>query len=181
MSEIAIDFLLGPDWISRTIAWFGQGPNGWSHCASVIRDDIHGERYLDARSDVVGGVPPGVHVRSIAEEKWIKKCRASLEVTQAEYDSFEANLRAKISDLYAKPDILGFILNKDLHRSGTYYCMALALNGVQHVGRSWKQGHLGYVPFPLPVPVHQVTPDAGLLILATAGFTIGETVYNPAP
>jgi hypothetical protein len=169
MSEIAVDFLLGPDWTSRLIAYFGQGPGGWSHCASVLKDG----RYLDARSDILGNVSSGIHIRDPKTEKWIRKRRATLQVTDAEYTEWEANLRAKITDGYARRDVLGFILNKDLHRGGTYDCSALAINGIQHVARAWAQPHLGYVPFPLPVPAHQVTPNALLLILATAGFNIG--------
>jgi hypothetical protein len=160
VSEIAIDFLLGPDWTSRFIAWFGQGPHGYSHCASVLCDG----RYLDARSDVLGGVPGGVHIRLQETEKWIKKRRATLQVTQTEYDEWEGNLRAKVTDGYAKPDILGFILNKDMHRNGTYDCSALAINALQHIKK---------VPYPLPVPAHQITPNAALLIVATAGLSIG--------
>jgi hypothetical protein len=163
LSEIAVDFLLGPDWVSRGIAWFGQGPNGYSHCANVLADG----RYLDARSDVLDGVPGGVRIREPESEKWIKKRRASKEVSPTLYAEWEANLRAKITDAYARRDILGYFLNKDLHRNGTYDCSALAINEVQHVK---------LVPFPLPVPAHQITPNAALLILATAGFTIGEEI-----
>src|ERR1700679_808009 len=130
MAEIAVDFLLGSDWTSRLIAWFGLGAGGYSHCASVIVDAHGGERYLDARNDEIAGVPPGVHIREIATEEWVKKRRASLTVTQAEYDDWEANLRAKITDGYAQSDILGYLLNKDLHRNGTYVCSALAVNAV---------------------------------------------------
>jgi hypothetical protein len=161
METITIDFLMGPDWTSRWIAWFGQGPHGWSHCASLLKDG----RYLDARNDELGGVKPGVHFRQPSTEAWIRKRRATLEVTAAEYKDWEDNLIAKVGDFYAQRDILGYFLNKDLHRSGTYDCSALVINALQHIKK---------VPFPLPVPAHQITPNAALLIVATAGFTIGD-------
>lgn len=170
MAQIAIDFLRGPDRLSQLISWFGQGPNGYSHAASVLKDG----RYLDARNDVLAGVPAGVHIRDPKTERWVKKLRATLEVTDAEYDSWEASLRAKITDGYARGDILSFILNRDLHVNGTYDCSELAINAVQHISRAWEPSHLGYVPFPLPIPARQITPNAALLIVATAGFTIGE-------
>lgn len=169
MSEIAVDFLLGPDCFSRGIAYFGQGSNGWSHCASVLSDG----RYLDARNDVMAGVPAGVHIRLADTEKWVRKRRATLAVTPAEYADWEANLRAKITTQYDRDAILGFLEGKSMHTAGRWICSALAINGIQHVARAWTQPHLGYVPFPLPVPAHQVTPNALLLILATAGFNIG--------
>lgn len=178
MAEIAVDLLLGPDILSRTIAWFGQGPNGYSHAASVLSSN----RYLDARNDAIAGVPAGVHIREIATETWIKKRRASLSVTDEEYATWEANLRAKITDGYGQGDILDFIDSNEKHAKGHYICSALAINAVQHVSRvHWKPGHLGYVPYPLPVPAHQVTPNACLLILATAGFTIGPVQVNARP
>jgi len=175
MAQIVIDFLQGVDRLSQLISWFGQGPGGYSHAASVLKDG----RYLDARDDRIGSVPAGVHIRDPAKEKWAKKVRASLEVTDAEYESWESSLRAKITDGYARGDILSFIFNRDLHVNGTYDCSELAINAVQHVSRSWQPGHLGYVPFPLPVPANRITPNAALLIVATAGFTIGAVEVAP--
>lgn len=166
MSQIAIDFLMGPDRSSRFISWFGQGPHGYSHCASVLADG----RYLDARSDRLAGVPGGVHLRDPKTEAWVRKRRATLAVTPAEYAAWEANLRAKVGDAYASPDIWGFLTDRMLHRSGTYDCSALVINALQHVKK---------VPFPLPIPAHQITPNAALLIVATAGFTIAEETRCP--
>jgi hypothetical protein len=182
MAQIAVDFLLGTGLSSHLIAWFGYGSGGYSHCASVIVDERHGERYLDARNDVIAGVPPGVHIREISTEKWIKKRRATLEVTQPEYDAWEANLRAKITDGYGRDDILDFIDEGERHANGRYICSALAINAVQHISRSWTAPHVGFVPYPLYVPAHQISPDSCLLALQTAGFTIGaEQFFKVAP
>ena len=185
MSEIAIDFLMGPGLSSRLISWFGLGPGGYSHCASVLKDD----RYLDARNDAMpcgdqiklypeGTVPPGVHVRDPKTEKWVRKCRATLQVTDEEYETWEVGLRAKIGDSYGRSDIMEFIFDRGEHEDGHYICSALAINQVQHVGRvhSWKPGRIGFIPFPLPIPAHQISPNAALLIVATAGFAIGPAV-----
>lgn len=163
MPEIAVDFILGSGLPSRLIAWYGCGYNGYSHCASVLNDG----RYLDARSDVLGGVPAGVHIRLPDTETWVKKRRATLQVTEQEYADWEANLRGKIGCPYDKGGIMGFILGKDDHGKGQWFCSALAINAVQHIKK---------VPYPLPILAHQISPDAALLILATAGFTIGPEV-----
>jgi hypothetical protein len=167
MPSLAFDFILGPDWSSRFIAWYGNGYGGYSHCAPVLADG----RYLDARSDVLDGVPAGVHIRQPSSERWIKKRRASMIVPQSCYDEWEANLRARIGDGYGKVDIWGFITGHNDHQNGHWICSAHAINSVQHVK---------IVPYPLPVPAHQITPNSALLILASVGFVISPEIQQPA-
>src|ERR1700691_2576532 len=160
MSEIAVDFLMGPEISSKLISWFGQGPGGYSHCASVLADG----RYLDARNDVIAGVPAGVHIRQPATEKWVRKRRLSLSVTAQEYADWEANLRAKIGDAYGRSDIMEFLFDRGTHEPGHYICSALVINAVQHIKK---------VPYPLPVAAHQISPNTCLMILAAVGYSVG--------
>jgi hypothetical protein len=177
VSEIAIDFLAGTGFSSRLIEKYGGGPGYYSHCASVLADG----RYLDARDNVIAGVPAGVHIRLANTETWVRKQRASLQVSQADYDVWEAGGRAKITTQYDKKAILGFLEGKSIHTAGQWICSALAVNMVQHMCRSWTSASLqmvmyqrvGFVPFPLTSAAHEISPNALLLILATAGFTIG--------
>jgi hypothetical protein len=170
MPQIRIDTMLGPGLISKGIAWFGNGfQNGYSHSASMLADG----RYLDAHDNWIADVPPGVHIREAATEIWVKRRRATLEVSEEEYATWEASLRAKITDGYGREDILAFIDPWEAHRNGRWICSALSINAVQHVSRvHWHPGHLGFVPYPLPVPAHQIPPNTNLMILATAGFTL---------
>lgn len=170
MTEIAVDFLQGPDISSRLIGWFGAGE--WSHCASVLADG----RYLDARSDVLDGVPAGVHIRHPASERWLKKQRATLQVSLTDYASWEASLRAKLTTEYDRYAVLGFLEGESMHTAGRWICSALVINAVQHMCRDWAVGatrRLGYVPYPLPKAAHLIPPGEALSIVATAGFTIG--------
>jgi hypothetical protein len=157
--QIAVDFLMGPGRASRLISWFGLGPGGYSHSASVLKDG----RYLDARNDVLAGVPAGVHIREPGTEPWIRKRRATLDVTQTEYDEWDGNLRAKIGDSYGRSDIMEFIFDRGKHDPGHYICSALAINAVQHIKK---------VPYPLWIPAHQISPNMCLTILQDAGFTL---------
>jgi hypothetical protein len=159
MATIAVDFLWGTGWMSKLIGQFGF-PQGPSHCASVINDG----RYLDSRDNVIAGVPAGVHIRRPETEAFVKKQRARYEVGPNVYAEWEANLRAKITTDYDRSAILGFLEGKSMHTAGKWICSALAINAVQHIK---------LVPYPLPIPAHEISPDAALLILATAGFTIG--------
>jgi hypothetical protein len=171
MAQIRIDFLAGIGWSSRLIEQFGF-PQGWSHCASVLSDG----RYLDSRDNAIAGVPAGVHIRQQSSEKWTRRCSATLPVTGAEYAYYETGLRAHLTTEYDEHAILGFLEGKSLHTAGDWICSALAINGVQHLSRTWTPTHLGYIPYPLPIPAHEISPDAALLILATAGFTINATL-----
>lgn len=187
MAEIRIFFQLGPDWQSRAIARYGANTGGWSHCGFILQDG----RLLDSRSDrlkrvdpkcnVPDIVPAGVHIRDPASEKWVRRLIATLEVTQAEYDEFEENARAKITTPYGRWDILNILLGRPGHVAGQWICSAFVINEVQHVSRAWTPPHTGYVPFPLPVAAHEISPDMALMVLATAGFTIGPEVVFPAP
>jgi hypothetical protein len=90
-----------------------------------------------------------------------------MEVTEDEYAAWEANLRAKITDGYGGDDIWDFILGRSGHVDGHWICSALAINAVQHIKK---------VPYPLVLPAHSITPTACLLILQTAGFSIGPEI-----
>jgi hypothetical protein len=151
-------------------------------------------RYLDARSDslkrvdpkckVPELVPAGVHIRDPMSEKWVRKQRATLKVTQVEYDDWEANLRAKITDGYGRWDIVNILLGRPGHVAGAWICSALVVNAIQHMSRAWASGWMqraGRVPYPLPAPAHEISPDMALMILATAGFTLGPVISAPAP
>jgi hypothetical protein len=173
MAQIAVDFLLGTDWTSRVIARYGVPTGGWSHCASVLKDG----RYLDARSDEIAGVPPGVHIREANTEKFLRKQRATLQVTDAEYASWEANLRAKITDSYGRGDILGFVFGRAGHVNGQWICSALAINAIQHISRGWEPPHLGYIPYPMEVAAHAISPDMLSMILDAVGFTLGPIEF----
>src|ERR1019366_5396493 len=178
MPEIRVEFRRANSWLSRGIEWFGGGPR-LSHCASLLADG----RYLDARDNVIDGVPAGVQIRHPNTEPGIAVYRATLPVTQTEYSDWESNLCAKITDGYDSDAIRGFLEGKPLlHKAGHYMCAALTINSVQHVSRSWTSAafvvnamqRVGRIPFPLPVAAHQITPNAALLILATAGFKIED-------
>jgi hypothetical protein len=165
MAEISVDFLLGPGCTSRAIAWDGLGFGGYSHSAGLLSSG----RYLDARSEAMHGiwtvgpearklgvVPAGVHIRDPSWEKSIRRTRATLIVTQTEYDDWEANLRAKIGTPYARVDIIGFITGRKVEVNGMWDCSQLQINALQHIKR---------IPFPLSVPAHQISPNTLKLMM----------------
>lgn len=88
---------------SRVIERAGFGP--WSHMAGLLADDT----VLDARDDVVGGAPPGVHLRTAhyldSEPRW-----AIFEApTSDHYSVWEAALRSQLGKPYDERGILDFV------------------------------------------------------------------------
>jgi hypothetical protein len=156
MAQIRLQFVLGASIPSRLIAWYGEGYGGYSHVDGILSDG----RLLGARSDSVGGQPPGTHIRPPDYEKWSKRDVVTLSATDEEYAGWEAAGRAKIGTPYDKGAIFGFLTGNDKHEGGHWICSALQLNSLQHIGR---------VPFPFPVDAHQVTPNALLLVVAAIG------------
>lgn len=167
MPQIAADFLAGNSLFSYVIERCG-GILGYSHVASVIKDKVHGERYLDARCDVIAGVPAGVHVRAIESERWTRKRRVSWMVSDCIYAEWEANLRAKVTTLYDRMAILGFLEGSSMHTAGRWICSALFINSLQHVGM---------VRYPLYKAAHELSPNDALLIADVSGADIGEEQY----
>lgn len=157
MEQVAIDLMRGPDFSSYWIERFGFGNGGFSHGASVLRDG----RYLDSRSDVINGVPAGVHIRDPKSERAIYRERWAIDVSDSVYADWEANLRAKIGTPYGDSDIMDFILGRAGHIGGQWICSALAVNALQHVK---------LVVYPLPVEAHAISPNSLLLLIAQAGF-----------
>jgi hypothetical protein len=156
VSELAVDLLLGPGLLSRTIAWYGEGYGGYSHAASVI----DAEWYIDSHADVIANVPPGVQIRAIATEKCIRRRRCALQVSDAEYERWVDVLHENLGDPYGDTDIWAFITGRKEHSRGHWICSANALRALRKINR---------IPA-LSVPDHQITPNSLLLILETAGF-----------
>lgn len=126
-------FVLGTDLSSKLIAWWGQSFGGWSHVDALLPDGT----LLGARSDAVGGKPPGVQVRpaDYARAKWTRRTIIELPCSAYEAATWEAFLRSQINCGYDKADILGLILGKPLMTSGHWICSALQLDALEVIGR----------------------------------------------
>jgi hypothetical protein len=157
VSEIAVDFLLGPGLLSRAIAWYGNGYGGYSHAAGVMADGIH---YLDSRSDIINDVPAGVQLRKIASERAVKRTRCVISCPLAEYQAWEDEGRRMIGDPYGTTDIWAFITGREEHTRGQWICSATQHRLLRRIGYLRK----------LSIPDHQVTPNSLLLVMEQAGF-----------
>lgn len=150
---IVLQFIRGDDVGSNIIAYFGHGAN-FSHVDTVVREGL-----LGARSDSVGGAPPGVQIR---DPNYVRGARAILrlelecspEITQRYLDF----VYAQIGKPYDVEGIEAFVLGRDWHDPDAWFCSEMVGAGGEHSG---------YFPYPLATPSNRLTP-ADLLLAISA-------------
>lgn len=114
------------------MAWYGQGWGGYSHVDFLLP----GGGCVGARSDRLGGLPPGFELRSDGYEKWKRRLVLSLPCTQEESEEAVHWLVDKLNEPYDKRDILGLLLGKDLSSgSGWWICSSAQLALAQHLNK----------------------------------------------
>lgn len=153
---IRLQFVLGSGWSSRLIAWYGQGFGGWSHVDAVLPDG----RLLGARSDTVGGQPPGVRIRPANYERWKRRTLVEIPCTSAEETGWVGWLRQQVGYEYDKAAIIGFILGRPAHTPHHWICSACQRGALEAVGKLH--------PCDL-IPDSETTPDA-LFQVVTEGI-----------
>ncbi len=152
---ITLQFVLADDIASRLIAWYGQGSGGFSHVDAVLPDG----RLLGARSDKVGGQPPGVQIRPPDYEKWSRVCRVSIPVTSPKAQDWLFWLTSQVGRPYDMGSIWGFLWGQNDHTPGRWICSALQTAALEHIE---------VLPV-LPVEPSEVTPNALRLIAVAIG------------
>lgn len=162
---IALQFVLGASWSSRFIAWYGQGYGGYSHVDAVLEDGT----LIGARSDAVGGEPPGVQRRPANYERWKRRTLMSFPHTDGAYTSWSSWLMQNIGKPYDKGDIVGFILGVSLMQEGHWICSALQTAALEQV----------FLLPESPVPPQQITPNSLFLMCIAAGGVAKELPVTP--
>lgn len=116
-------FVLGEDLSSQLISWYGQGYGGWSHVDLILPDG----HLLGARSDRVGGAPPGVQIRTPDYAKWKRRTVLTLPCSPVQASTAVNFAVSQVGTQYDGMDILGFILGRELATKGRWICSALQL------------------------------------------------------
>lgn len=130
-AELRWQFVLGENLSSTLIAYWGQGYGGWSHVDLLLPPppgvpwDL--SECLGARSDRVGGAPPGVQIRPPTYTPWKRRAVLRLPCTAGQASAAYAFGRLQIGMGYDKGDILGFIFGMSLMQPGHWICSALQL------------------------------------------------------
>jgi uncharacterized protein YycO len=153
---IRLQFVLGADWSSRLISWYGQGYGGFSHVDAVLSDGS----LLGARSDVVGDQPAGVQIRPSNYEKWKRTQMIALQTTEKQASDWEAWLRSQVGMPYDKADIIGLIIGSPIMTAGHWICSALQFQAEKNVG---------IFPADMPLIDQQASPNT----LLACNYAVG--------
>ena len=136
---------------SRAIQIFSRG---WpSHVDNVLADGT----LLGARSDSVGGMPPGVQIRPANYEVWTKTQSIRLNATAAQETTWLNFLTAQIGKPYDKLAIAAFAVERDWREDDAWFCSELAAAALESCG---------WFPKPLANTVNEITPRDLLLAVS---------------
>ena len=153
---IVIQFAQGTDLGAKAIEWYGH--ETYSHVDSVLPDG----RLFGARSDNVGGAPPGVQAREPSYLGSEKVFRVELATTADETVKYYDWLWTQVGKPYDKQGILGFIVDRDWRDPNTWFCSELVAAGLEYCE---------YFPYPLAAITNKITPG-DLLSLCSVGTRI---------
>lgn len=149
---IVLQFVGASDLGSEMIEWFSQGVV--SHVDAVMS----GGSLLGARSDEIGGKPPGVQIRPANYENFARVVRVVMPCPGAMADEFYRLIQAEIGKPYDKEGILAFIVGRDWRNPQAWFCSEL---------QGAMLERCGYFESPLATPSNKLTP-AGLLLACSA-------------
>jgi hypothetical protein len=116
---IQLQFVCEDNIASQTIAWFSQGQ--FSHVDAVLPNgDL-----LGARSDSVGGQPPGVRIRPPGYVQFSRKAVMTLPCSDEQQKQFYAFLNDQLGKPYDSTAIWGFVVNRDWREDDSWICSEL--------------------------------------------------------
>lgn len=147
---IVLQFTAQDDLGSKMIRWFSHGD--YSHVDTVLPDG----RLFGARSDRVGGQPPGVFARDPSYVDGSKTFRVELPVgpqTESRYFDF---LKRQEGKPYDSIGIVGFALGRNWRDNDSWFCSELVAAGLETAGYFHA----------LFVPSNKITPSDLLLALS---------------
>ena len=148
---ITLQFVQMDDPGSKAIEIFERG---WaSHVDAVLANGM----LLGARSDSIGGKPPGVQIRPPDYEAFAKKQVVSLSTTAQQETDWLNFLYAQIGKPYDKTAILAFPFGRDWHEDGSWFCSELQAAALENC--KW-------FPKPLANTVNEITPRDLLLAVS---------------
>jgi hypothetical protein len=121
---VRLQFVLGPNVNARVIGWFSAGHLSHVDACLPMSSDFPGY-LIGARSDRVGGKPPGVQIRPPDYVKFASKVIFTLPTTMLQEQSFYAFLLSQEGKPYDKRAIWAFAFNRDWRELDTWICSEL--------------------------------------------------------
>jgi len=151
-TQVTLQFVQSDDLTGRLIEWFGGGPR-YSHVDIVTPTGM----LLGARSDAVGGQPPGVRVRPANYlSPTDRTLRISVPATSKQAAAFYDFLNAQVGKPYDKIGILGFLIGRAWRDTDAWFCSEMAAAALEAAG----------LVQPLAAPANKITPGGLVLVLS---------------
>lgn len=155
-SAVTLQFVGAADLGSEMIEWFSAGVV--SHVDAVMPDGS----LLGARSDGVGGKPPGVQIRPANYENFARVIRVVLPCPDEMAARFYEFIKDQIGKPYDEEAIIAFVAGRDWRDPSAFFCSELQGLGLERCG---------YFATPLATPSNKLTP-AGLLLACSARVSV---------
>lgn len=153
---IKFSLVRGRGWTSQLISWFGGG--GYSHIDTITPQGM----YRGARSDSIGGQPPGFWDRPAHYEKWARQTIFTLPVTPTQFDAYWRFSDAQLGKPYDSRGLVeSFIFGRDWRQDDSWFCSEIVAAALENAGILQR----------LPVGVTKVNPGDCAFILTSLGAT----------
>lgn len=153
---IRLQFTAENSLLSWAIRYLSAGP--YSHVDSILPDG----RLLGARTDSVGGAPPGVQIRTPDYNKFSSVALVELVATPAQELAFRSFEMAQVGKPYDDTAIWGFAADRDWREPDSWFCSELILAALEEAG--WCPR--------LDFPANKVPPVALYLIVTARGGVV---------
>jgi hypothetical protein len=159
MPELHLQFVAERALGSEAIGWFSAGH--LSHVDAVLPDGM----LLGARSDRVGGRPPGVWARPPGYLRFSRRALATLPASDEQYALWLAFLDAQRGKPYDWRAIWGFVFGRNWREEDSWICSELQARALEVAG---------LIP-PLYLAANKITPVAlALAVSAIPGARISD-------
>lgn len=122
-ASITVGLAKGKGFASWWIRWLAKG--NWAHCIALVLPG--GTHVIDARSDEIGGVPPGVQIRAISYLKGEKCLWLKIPCTPEQAKAAQDAAESIIGDKYDVEGIVDFATNqvdKSWKKAKQFFCSA---------------------------------------------------------
>lgn len=153
---IRLQFVRERDFSSQVIAWFSAGHV--SHVDTLLDDD----QLLGARSDSVGGAPPGVQIRPPDYADFAVRVVMAVPVTVEQKAVYLAFLDDQVGKPYDYKAIWAFLFNRNWRETDSWICSELAAAAAERAS---------IVP-PLFLAANKITPVAFALAMSAVNGTV---------
>jgi hypothetical protein len=158
-SPIRLQFVLGDDLASWTIAWFSQGH--FSHVDAIV-DFGDGPRLLGARNDHVLGIEPGVRLRPPGYADFSRRVVFELDATRPQMRRWSEFVIDQLRKPYDSAAIWGFVFDRNWRHEGQWICSELEARALEYAE----------IIKPLYLPANKVTPVALAQIISVVGARV---------